>query len=59
MCQLLAASQGQNEEAVISDKDAGHRVEKIFYQEWLLEPEAPARTRPRDSGNDARVVHFA
>ena len=59
MCQFPAASQGQNEGAVISDKDACHRVEKILYQEWLLEPEAPARTRPRDSGNDTRVVHFA
>ena len=59
MCQFPAAPQGQNEEAVISDKDSCHRVEKILYQEWLLEPEAPARTRPRDSGSCTRVVHFA
>ena len=34
-----ASSQGQDEEAVILDKGACSRVEKILYQEWLREPE--------------------
>ena len=35
----LAPSQGQDEEAVILDKAASFRVEKILYQEYLQEPE--------------------
>ena len=35
----LAPSQGQDEEAVILDKGARSRVEKILYQEYLQEPE--------------------
>ena len=37
--QRPAPSQGQDEEAVILDKGASFRVEKILYQEYLQEPE--------------------
>ena len=37
--QRPAPSQGQDEEAVILDKGARSRVEKILYQEYLQEPE--------------------
>ena len=39
MRQRPAPSQGQDEEAVILDKGASFRVEKILYQEYLQEPE--------------------
>ena len=39
----LAPSQGQDEEAVILDKGACFRVEKILYQEWLGEPDTRIR----------------
>ena len=37
-----ASSQGQSEEAVILDREACFRVEKILYQEYLQEPETQA-----------------
>ena len=44
--QSPAPSQGQDEEAVILDKGACFRAEKILYQEYLQEPET--RGSPAD-----------
>ena len=41
--QRPAPSQGQDEEAVILDKGACFRVEKILYKEYLQEPETQER----------------
>ena len=50
-----ASSQGQDEQAVILDKGACSRVQKILFEEYLLEPE----TEPLSQRVWQRAVHLA